>query len=233
MRMRARRRSLRRRLARPQVHAHALLPGHFGRYRKTQGWNRTINGRQFPGHGAAMEWPVDYRYPDVTFERARMLKVGELTFELRHAPGEIDDHVWAWLPERGWIFPADPFIWAVPKAGNPQKVQRYCGEWSAALRELAVRSRARQARERVALAGGVARVLDRVAELEADVDLRMACHLVELACLAEPGVEAAHDARARVYAARGAGQVATMPRGIFNHTAASSRERRRDRLSQA
>ena len=63
---------------------------------------------------------------------------------------------------------------------------------------VALMNRAQQAREWVALAGGVARVMDRVAELEANGDLRMACHLVELACLAEPTAEAAHDARARV-----------------------------------
>lgn len=315
---------------RPQVYAHALLPEHFDRYRKTQGWNRAINGRQFLGHGAAMDWPVDYRYPDVTFERELTLKVGELRFELRHARGETDDHVWAWVPERGWIFPGDLFIWAVPNAGNPQKVQRYCGEWGTALREMAARDadlfvcghgmpifgagrirqalldtaeylesiesqtvalmnralpldeilqrvrppahladrpylrpiyddpqflvrnvwrryggwwegepdmllpapRAQQAREWVALAGGLERVLARVAALEADGDLRMACHLVEMACLAEPASGAAHDVRARVYAARAAGEIATMPRGIFNHTAASSRERRRDRLAR-
>jgi alkyl sulfatase BDS1-like metallo-beta-lactamase superfamily hydrolase len=31
----------------------------------------------------------------------------------------------------------DLFIWATPNAGNPQKVQRYPGEWAAALRRMA------------------------------------------------------------------------------------------------
>mgnify|MGYP003693733631 CR=1 FL=1 len=35
------------------------------------------------------------------------------------------------------LHPGDLFIWAVPNAGNPQKVQRYAGEWAAGLREMA------------------------------------------------------------------------------------------------
>jgi hypothetical protein len=222
------------------------------------------------------------------------LRVGKLSFELRHARGETDDHVWVHVPERGWIFPGDLFIWAVPNAGNPQKVQRYCEEWGSALREIAaldagllvcghgvpifgrdrirqalvetaeylesierqtialmnrglpldeilhrvrppahllerpylqavydvpqflVRNvwrryggwwdgepdsllpapRRQQAREWVALAGGVEPLLARVAALEAAGDLRMASHLVEIASLAEPESEPAADARA-------------------------------------
>jgi glyoxylase-like metal-dependent hydrolase (beta-lactamase superfamily II) len=340
---------------RPVVHAHALLPAHLDRYRKTQSWNRAINRRQFLVHADRLEWPVDYRYPDVTFERATTLRIGEMTIELRHARGETDDHVWAWIPERRWLFPGDLFIWAVPNAGNPQKVQRYCAEWGQALREMAaldidlfvcghglpivgsertrqalldtaeyvesiesqtvalmnralpldeilqrvvppphladrpylqpiydhpqflVRNvwrryggwwdgepdnllpapRRQQAREWVALAGGVAAVLARVEQLEAEGDLRMAGHLVEMAMLStldatdgvSPGTpspttsngetadstldesHAAFEARARVYAARSAAQRSTMGRGIFNHFAVSSRERRRDRLA--
>lgn len=314
--------------SKPVVYAHSLLPEHFDRYRKTQAWNRAINRRQFLGHASTLEWPVDYRYPDVTFDRSLTLKLGDLHFEIRHARGETDDHLWVWVPERRWIFPGDLFIWAVPNAGNPQKVQRYCGEWGEALREMAaleaelfvcghglpifgaprirqalldtaeylesiesqtlalmnralpldevlhavkppghladrpylqpvydhpqflVRNvwrryggwwdgepdmllpapRSRQAHEWIALAGGVGKVLERVAQLEAEGDLQMACHLVEMACLAEPGSASAFEARARVYAARSAEQVSSMARGIFNHFAVSSRERRRDRL---
>ena len=35
------------------------------------------------------------------------------------------------------LAPGDLFIWATPNAGNPQKVQRYPGEWAAALRDMA------------------------------------------------------------------------------------------------
>ena len=313
----------------PVVYAHALLPAHFDRYRKTQGWNTAINRRQFRSTRRHYEWPLDYRYPDETFEGSRTLRIGELTFELHHARGETDDHVWVWVPERRWLFPGDLFIWAVPNAGNPQKVQRYCAEWGHALRRMAeceatlmvpghglpifganrvsqalldtadylesiesqtvdlmnralpldeiihrvqppahlanrpylqpiydhpqflVRNiwrlyggwwdgepdtllpapRAQQAREWVALAGGTDAVLARVAALEAQGDLRMACHLVEMAMLADPGSKPAHEARARVYESRAGEQLATMTRGIFHHAADSSREGLRDRIA--
>jgi alkyl sulfatase BDS1-like metallo-beta-lactamase superfamily hydrolase len=249
---------------------------------------------------------------------------------MHHARGETDDHVWVWVPQRKWLFPGDLFIWAVPNAGNPQKVQRYCEEWGTALREMAalgpeimfcghgmpivgadrirqaltdtaeylesierqtialmnralpldeilqrvtppehlkgrpylqaiydhpqflVRNiwrryggwwegepdmllpapRTEQAREWMALAGGPEPVLARIAELEGAGDLRMACHLVEMAMLADPQSSRVHTVRARLYAARSAREVATMSRGIFNHVAESSKEGQRDRLSQ-
>jgi alkyl sulfatase BDS1-like metallo-beta-lactamase superfamily hydrolase len=314
----------------PTVYAHALLPAHFDRYRKTQAWNAAINTRQFLTRQPSSGWPVDYRYPDVTFERGLSLQVGALQLEMHHARGETDDHVWVWVPQRKWLFPGDLFIWAVPNAGNPQKVQRYCEEWGTALREMAalgpeimfcghgmpivgadrirqaltdtaeylesierqtialmnralpldeilqrvtppehlkgrpylqaiydhpqflVRNiwrryggwwegepdmllpapRTEQAREWMALAGGPEPVLARIAELEGAGDLRMACHLVEMAMLADPQSSRVHTVRARLYAARSAREVATMSRGIFNHVAESSKEGQRDRLSQ-
>lgn len=315
---------------RPVVYAQALLPAHFDRYRKTQAWNTAVNRRQFLSFGSKFEMPVDYRYPDVTFDRDLTLKVGAMTFEMHHARGETDDHAWTWVPERRWLFPGDLFIWAVPNAGNPQKVQRYCAEWGTALRKMAAHRpevlvaghglpifgaervcaalqdtaeylesieaqtlalmnqalpldeilhrvtppanladkpylqpvydhpqflirniwrryggwwdgepdnllpapRAQQAREWVSLAGGVGKVLERVSRLTADGDLRMACHLVEMAALAEPASAAAFEARAQVYAGRSAEQTSTMSRGIFNHFAKSSQEGVRDRLAQ-
>ena len=108
--------------------------------------------------------------------------------------------------------------------------RRYGGWWDGEPDMLLPAPRSRQAHEWIALAGGVGKVLERVAQLEAEGDLQMACHLVEMACLAEPGSASAFEARARVYAARSAEQVSSMARGIFNHFAVSSRERRRDRL---
>lgn len=313
----------------PAVYAHALLPSHFDRYRKTNGWNGAINRRQFHHPGRPLEWPLDYRYPDSTYEGSQTLRVGELTFELHHARGETDDHTWVWVPERGWLFPGDMFIWAVPNAGNPQKVQRYCAQWGHDLRRMADRGgklmvpghglpiagedrvrqalvdtadylesiesqtvalmnralpldeiihrvqapehlasrpflqpiydhpqflvrniwrlyggwwdgepdtllpapRTQQAREWVALAGGLNAVLERVAELESLGDLRMASHLVEMAMLSDPASREAHEARARVYQARSDEQLATMSRGIFRHAADSSRDGLRDRLA--
>jgi alkyl sulfatase BDS1-like metallo-beta-lactamase superfamily hydrolase len=121
----------------PLVYAHEELPRHFDRYLRTRGWNRAINMRQFAIHLPQFQWPEWYRYPDVTYRDATTFRRGELTFELRHARGETDDATWTWCPERRILAPGDLFIWAVPNAGNPQKVQRYVSDWADALREMA------------------------------------------------------------------------------------------------
>lgn len=310
----------------PTVYGHADLPDHFRRYRRTAGWNTAINVRQFGLPVDGFAWPVEYRFPDVTYRDALTVRVGELTFELHHARGETDDATWTWVPERRLVHAGDLFIWAVPNAGNPQKVQRYLGDWAAALRAIAARRpevlvsghglpifgaeriataladtaelldfietrtlalmnagrsldeilhaveiperllakpylrpvydhpqflirsvwrrfggwydgepdqllpapRAEQARTWVALAGGEARVLDRAAELAAGGDLRLACHLVEFAVLADPASAAAHAARAGIYERRAAAQTSSMARNILRHAARSSAQGQRD-----
>lgn len=120
----------------PVVVAHEALPKRFDRYIETAGYNEIINQRQFGVPG--LRWPVDYRYPDTTYEHRLDLEVGGTTFELHHARGETDDHTWTWVPEHKVLCCGDLFIWASPNAGNPQKVQRYPREWASALREMLV-----------------------------------------------------------------------------------------------
>jgi alkyl sulfatase BDS1-like metallo-beta-lactamase superfamily hydrolase len=316
--------------ARPTVYAHEELPRHFDRYLKTRGWNSAINRRQFGIYVPQFQWPDWYRYPDVTSRDQLTFTRGDLTFELRHARGETDDATWTWCPEKKILHPGDLFIWAVPNAGNPQKVQRYVSDWATALREMAalepeyllaghglpivgrdrivaalgdtadlldslesqtlvlmnqgvtldriihevevpahlqdkpylqpvydhpqfiVRNvwrryggwwdgepdnllpapRAEQAAEWIALAGGVDRVLARVAELHAAGDLRLACHLVEMAVMAEPDSEAVHALRAEIYSKRSATQVSSMARNILNHAALASAQGKRDVAGQ-
>jgi alkyl sulfatase BDS1-like metallo-beta-lactamase superfamily hydrolase len=123
-----------RRWAPPRVVAHEGVPRRFDRYILTAGYNAVINQRQF---AQPVIWPTAYTYPDVTYQTSMTLKIGGVTFELNHARGETDDHTWVWAPEREVLCTGDFIIWAVPNAGNPQKVQRYCGEWAAALRKMA------------------------------------------------------------------------------------------------
>lgn len=315
-----------RRFPRPVVYGHAHIPRNFDRYRRTLGWNTAINTRQFAFPLDRFRWQEHYRYPDVTYDHVLTFTRGDLTFELHHARGETEDATWTWVPAKKILAPGDLFIWATPNAGNPQKVQRYVGEWAAALREMAalgaelmlpghglpifgadrialaltdtaelletveaqvlalmnagapldrvlhevtipqrllerpylrpvydhpqflVRNiwrlyggwwdgepdtllpapRAEQAREWVALAGGLDAVLARASELKAEGNLRLACHLVEFAVIAEPGSKAAHALRAEVYAARSALEVASMSRNILNHAALASQQLRRD-----
>ena len=312
--------------AQPTVYAHEELPKHFDRYLKTLGWNRAINMRQFAIYLPQFSWPDRYRYPDVTYQDAITFTRGDLTFELRHARGETDDATWTWCPEKKILAPGDLFIWAVPNAGNPQKVQRYVGDWAVALREMAalgpeimlaghglpimgrdrivtaltdtadllqsiedqtlalmnqgvtldrvihevevpvhlldkpylqpvydhpqfiVRNvwrryggwwdgepdnllpspRAEQATVWVELAGGLDNVLARAAELRAAGELRLACHLVEFAVLAQPDSSEAHQLRAGIYAERSGQQTSSMARNILNHAALASGENKRD-----
>jgi glyoxylase-like metal-dependent hydrolase (beta-lactamase superfamily II) len=119
----------------PRVVAHEHLPARFDRYRRTVGYNQTINRRQFGFKD--LEWPTEYRYPDETYRTELVLDVGGTNFELRHEKGETDDHTITWIPRARALCCGDLFIWASPNAGNPQKVQRYPAEWAAALRRMA------------------------------------------------------------------------------------------------
>jgi alkyl sulfatase BDS1-like metallo-beta-lactamase superfamily hydrolase len=118
-----------------RVVAHEALPARFDRYKRTAGYNGTINARQFSSPG--LRWPTDYRYPDETYRDSLVLEVGGERIELHHALGETDDATWGWVPGRRLLFTGDLVIWASPNCGNPQKVQRYPVEWAAALREMA------------------------------------------------------------------------------------------------
>jgi len=132
--------------ARPTVAGHENVPRRFDRYNLTNGYNLTINTRQFRGlagrgygiGGASGRFlPSESAKPNVTYSDRLALSVGGLEFDLRHAKGETDDHTWAWIPSHKAICAGDFFIWNFPNAGNPQKVQRYPVEWAAAMRTMA------------------------------------------------------------------------------------------------
>jgi alkyl sulfatase BDS1-like metallo-beta-lactamase superfamily hydrolase len=140
----------------PTVVGHQNVATRLDRYDFTSNWNLIINARQFggiPGElnlsigeaegGARVDiadarrfLPATTLRPSQTFDLLHTMTVGDTTIELRHARGETDDHLWAWLPDRKWIMAGDFVIWNFPNAGNPQKVQRYPLEWAAALREM-------------------------------------------------------------------------------------------------
>lgn len=122
---------------RPVVYAHEEVPNHFRRYERTLGWNTAINRRQFAIDIEGFAWPESYRDPDVTYRDHLRFHRGDLTFELHHDRGETDDATWTYVPEHKALHPGDLFIWAIPNAGNPQKVQRYLSDWGAALRKMA------------------------------------------------------------------------------------------------
>ncbi|MDE2463747.1 MAG: MBL fold metallo-hydrolase [Alphaproteobacteria bacterium] len=133
---------------RPQVIGHENVARRFARYHLTDGYNSAINARQFGGApgktngfiSAGMTTrfgPREWVAPDHEFSERMGLASGSLRFELFHARGETDDHLWAWLPAKKAVIVGDFLIWVFPNAGNPQKVQRYPLDWAAALRAMA------------------------------------------------------------------------------------------------
>jgi len=139
----------RRRAASPRVVAHAGVPARFARYLTTNGYNAAVNARQFGGgrglgpiasmgpDGGRAFGPTSWVQPHTTFQDRMCIRAGDVLFELRHARGETDDHLWAWVPSHRAICAGDFVTWVFPNAGNPQKVQRYPLEWAKALREMA------------------------------------------------------------------------------------------------
>ena len=90
----------------------------------------------------------------------------------------------------------------------------YGGWWDGAASRLKPAPDAAVASELAALAGGAAVLMDRAVAL-IDSDLRLACHLADLAVWAEPGNAALHEQRAEVYRARRRSERSLMAQGIF------------------
>ena len=123
----------------PNVIAQEAFAARAFRYRITSGYNDIINGRQFGGSTDmdAAGYSEDFTYPNILFRDELDLKIGGKRILVRHGRGETDDHAWIYLPDERIVCTGDFFIWAMPNAGNPQKVQRYSLEWATALRRMA------------------------------------------------------------------------------------------------
>lgn len=130
----------------PRVIGHRAMPARFARYERTAGYNQAINARQFGGtvKASSGEHGEDYDTfrapalpPTELYDDRLDLEVGGVRFEVHHCRGETDDHTWVYCPDRGVLCPGDLFIWGVPNAGNPQKVQRYPWDWARGLRAMA------------------------------------------------------------------------------------------------
>ena len=81
------------------------------------------------------------------------------------------------------------------------------------------------AKEIAQLAGGAEKLAERALAAADEGDLRLACHLAELAALAEPESRAVHAARAAVYQRRREGETSLMAKGIFGAAANESKAR--------
>lgn len=118
----------------PRLIAHENAITRFRRYIETAPHNARINKRQYSRVDFA--WPTVYPIPDLLVRDRLDITIGTSTFEIRHGRGETDDHLWVWNEQRKAVVAGDFVIWASPNAGNPQKVQRYAGDWAQALREM-------------------------------------------------------------------------------------------------
>ena len=113
-----------------------------------------------------------------------------------------------------------------PQYDEPEFVVRnvyrqFGGWWDGNAANLKPAREASLATELASLAGSVEVLAERAVALAESGDLRLACHLVEMAVAAEPTHEGAHRARADVYWRRRAAERSLMSKGIY---AAAARE---------
>jgi alkyl sulfatase BDS1-like metallo-beta-lactamase superfamily hydrolase len=78
------------------------------------------------------------------------------------------------------------------------------------------------AREVAELSGGAKKLAERASARAAEGELRLACHLVEMASLAEPEDKAIHAIRAEIYQQRREAETSLMAKGIFGYASAES-----------
>ena len=125
----------------PHVIAHEAIVRRLERYREMARQINLINRRQFRAaadHMMLCASPeMAYTPPNILYRDVLELKVGGKEVLIQHGCGETDDHSWVFFPQTGVLCTGDFFIWAMPNAGNPQKVQRYVGGWAKALRAMA------------------------------------------------------------------------------------------------
>jgi alkyl sulfatase BDS1-like metallo-beta-lactamase superfamily hydrolase len=121
----------------PKIIAHENVIPRFERYNLTNGWNGHINNTQFMGGAAEGYFPTDFCIPKTLISKITSIRVGNIEATLFPGRGETDDAVWVFFPDIRLICAGDFFIWGIPNAGNPQKVQRYALDWSMALRAMA------------------------------------------------------------------------------------------------
>ncbi len=118
----------------PEIIAHEKLLARFNRYIRLRGSIGPYMSQpteQLPASENDLVWPTRTFSGD-TLE----LEIGGERIVLRHFPGETDDQLFVWLPERRMIASADYYQGFLPNAGNGKRVQRYVEEWAAALREM-------------------------------------------------------------------------------------------------
>ncbi|NNC81267.1 MAG: MBL fold metallo-hydrolase [Acidimicrobiales bacterium] len=137
------------------------------------------------------------------------------TLEMMNANESLDSilHTVALPPEM--IKP-----WMIPVYDEPEFVVRniwrqYGGWWDLNPANLKPAPESAVAEELSALIGGSSKLVERAQELAAVGDLKLACHLIEIAAKADPSGQAMHEARAAIYQQRRDTELSLMSKGIF------------------
>ena len=178
-----------------------------------------------PAHGPALGGRHDIQL--VLTETARAIEsLHEQTLALMNAGARLDDVVHTVrlpddLADRPWLQPTydEPEfvvrnIWRLYGGwydGNPAHLKP--------ARDTAI------AQEMATLAGGAEVLAARAESLAAADDLRLACHLAEMAVLAAPESARCHSVRAAVYDTRRRAERSFMASGIYRSAALDARER--------
>jgi alkyl sulfatase BDS1-like metallo-beta-lactamase superfamily hydrolase len=131
---------------RPRILGHSRVAPRLDKYRMLAGRRAYIASLQFPdlgirpdGHDWSAVPAPSFEYPDTTFDDRMEFRLGGLTFEVHYGPGETDDAIWVWIPERKVAFVGDLLLYGCPNTGNPLKEQRYTPEWAESLEAIAAR----------------------------------------------------------------------------------------------
>ena len=178
-----------------------------------------------PGHGLPIAGAARVRAA-LTDTAAYLESLVRQTLEQLNAGATIYDALEAVRP------PADlaekPYL--RPVYDEPEFIVRnlwrcYGGWYTGVPSELKPAPRRELAREVAALAGGIARLLERAERLLAAGDARLAAHLVDWAADAEPGSREVHAVRAAVYTRLNESSSSTMSKGIYGAAARESGER--------
>ena len=176
-----------------------------------------------PGHGLPVVG-AERVYAALSDTAALLESLVEQTLELMNAGASLDRVLQSVRAPEALL--AKPYLHAI--YDEPEFIVRnlwrlYGGWYEGDPARLKPAPDARLAEELAALAGGAERLAARARELSDAGEPRLAGHLAQLACLADPESRAAQQARAEVYERRAAEEASTMARGVFAWTAAESR----------
>ena len=178
-----------------------------------------------PAHGMAIGG-ADRVVSVLTNTAEALESLHEQTLSMMNTGARLDDVIHTVkLPDRLADLP-----YLKPTYDEPEFVIRniwrmYGGWYDGNPAHLKPAREAELAREMASLAGGASVLAARAESLAAEGDLRLACHLVEMAHLADPDDIDIHGVRAAVYEARRKVETSFMATGIYRAAALDSRDR--------